>query len=71
MTDEQLEAAGKLWANLQAYQCEAVLVLATRYPRDMVENFALMKWADLGSELQRDIAVEWHKLLQCQRTASR
>jgi hypothetical protein len=55
----QLERAGRIWNTAHRAQCEGWLIFTDSYiaSREMVQNFALMRWEQFGARLQEDLAA--------------
>lgn len=63
LTPAQLAAVGRLWDHGHAFENEALAWLGARYSVEGCENFALLRWDQLGSALQQQIAHAWYALL--------
>lgn len=58
---EDIDWAGRVWAQLTRLQCAGILHIALRYgdrentTNALIETLANLTWADLGRPLQRDV----------------
>lgn len=67
---EQIARCGAIWDGAaQRVDCEAILYRTGGYRQDMLQDFALLRWEQLGHMVQRDIAVAMLALGKLLRTA--
>jgi hypothetical protein len=52
---EQLRRCGAIWDGAQRTDCEAILTRTGVYRPEVVRDFALMRWEQLGHEIQKDL----------------
>lgn len=60
----QIDATGRAWAAASDRQCRVLMHLGDGYWDAYQDNFAMLKWDDLGPELQKRIAGELAKLCE-------
>jgi len=69
LSAETLAFAGRVWKRALAHQADALMLLGAHYR--LAENFRLIPWDELGSELQNDIARELAAFLELCAKAGR
>lgn len=68
-SEEQLKRCGVLWDSADRRDCEAILTRTGGYRPDVVRDFALYRWEQMGHEVQKDLARAMLALGKLLRTA--
>lgn len=55
-TEAQLTRCAALWDSASRVHCEAILHVCGGYRYEVLQDFALYRWAQMGHEVQRDLA---------------
>ena len=53
---EQIKRCGAIWDSASRADCETILTHTGGYRPEAVRDFALYRWAQMGHEVQRDLA---------------
>jgi hypothetical protein len=68
-TTEQLTRCGAIWDGAQAIECETILYRVGGYRIEVIHDFALLRWEQLGHAVQADITRAMLSLGKLLRTA--